>query len=503
MSKPARIAVGGFQHETNTFSPVPGAFEAFEAADGWPGLTIGHAVFDTLQGYNIGMAGLLEGAAAEGWEVAPLAWCGGGASGLVTEDAFERISALLLDQLRQATPVDGVLLDLHGAMVAAHCDDGDAEFLRRVRAEVGPETPIVCSLDLHANISTETASLADQLVVYRTYPHLDMAETGRRAARFLASLLTNGKAGQLAFRKLPFLIPTTRGCTLVDPAKAVYAHMAELETRPGVSSLSFACGFSPADVAHAGPAIVGYGEDRAAVTDAVEDLYDFALSLEAAFAESLWRVDDAVAHAQQAATTASGPVILADVDDNAGAGEPSDGTWLLEALLRQGVHNAALGVMCDPEAVIAAHQAGLGATVTLGLGGKSGRSGAPPIHGEYQVEALSDGRFLAKGSYFANSWIDLGSMALLRRHGVSIVTSTRREQAADREMFRHLGVEPEQTPIMVLKSTVHYRADFQPIAAEILEVGAPYRSERGPPPYRKLRPGLRVEPCGVAIAWTK
>ncbi|MGF1446018.1 MAG: M81 family metallopeptidase [Pikeienuella sp.] len=493
-----RIAIGGFQNETNTFSPVAGSYELFLRADGWPGLTRGPAVFDALAGFNISMAGLLAGARQAGSEIVPLAWAGGGASGIVTADAFERIAAMLLEDLAAALPVDGVLFDLHGAMVAEHLEDGDGEMLRRLRALVGPEVPIFCALDLHANISPQMVAHADRLTLCRTYPHLDMAQTGRRVAQALADHLAGARAPVRILRQIPFLIPTPRGCTLSDPAKTVYARLAELECRPGVTELSVACGFSDQDVPHAGPAVLGYGTDAAAVEAAVAALEAEILRREAAFAHSPWRPDAAVAHARAAA---AGPVILADTEDNAGGGEPSDTTWLLAALLDQGAEAAVLGLLADPEAAAAAHRAGLGAEITVAVGAKSEAPGHRPVTKAWRVAALSDGRFRATGPYFAGARLDLGPMAVLAREGVQVVVSTAREQAADQAMFTHLGIDPKAARVLVLKSAVHYRADFQPIAAEILEVAAPDRQQNPqmPQAYRNLRPGLRMAPCGQAF----
>lgn len=499
----ARVAVGGFQHETNTFTPEPTTFDTFVAADGWPGLTEGDALFDALRGYNIGISGLLEGAVAEGWEVVPLAWCGAGAGGTVTEDAYERCSEILLNRLAAALPLDGLLLDLHGAMTAEHLPDGEAEFLRRARDITGNDLPIYCSLDLHANLSRDMLELADQLFICRTYPHLDMAETGRRAARALAFELARD-AGQNRPRhrrlvRIPFLIPITRGCTLTEPAASVYQALAQLEARAGIDHLSFACGFSAADVAHCGPAIVGYGTEPAAVDEAVDALRALVLDRESQFASQLWAVDEAVAHAVERSAEGPGarsgkPVILADVDDNAGAGEPSDTTWLLHELLRQRATGALLGVLWDEAAAREAHQSGQGSNVRLSLGASNRGHGQAPVVRDFHVEALSDGRFQTTGEYFAGGRMDLGPMALLSCDGVRVVVSSRREQAADQAMFTHLGADPAGATILVLKSSVHYRADFQGIAADILEVGAPGRPGGGAYRYENLREGVRAVP---------
>jgi microcystin degradation protein MlrC len=496
-----RIAVGGFQQETNTFSLKKGTFDLFVQSDGWPGLTRGEDLLATLKGYNIGVTGLLEGVAELGWEIVPLSWCYGGASGMVTEDAFERIAALLLDDLKNAGPIDGLLLDLHGAMVAEHHDDGDGEFLRRVRAQVGLELPIVACLDLHANLTAEMVALADMLIIYRTYPHIDMAETGRKAAHHMARLLDQQKPVHKAFRRLPFLIPNTVGCTMVDPTRAVYEHLAALEHEPDITHMSMACGFNPSDVPHCGPAIIAYGPDETRVEAVIDDLYRYIVERESEFVPNLWNVEDAVHHAIAASLTQDQPIILADVQDNAGGGTNSDTNWILAELVRQDADNAVVGVVCDSEAAAAAHLAGVGADITMGLGGKSGLPGHTPYHACYRVEALRDGDIISTGIYFAGGRLELGPMALLRLGGVRVVVSTNAEQAADQAMFTHLGVDPATVSILVLKSSVHYRADFQPIAAEILEVVAPAPNvaDNRSLEYRNLHPGMRIMPGGPAF----
>ncbi len=216
----ARIAIGGFQHETNTFSSIPASFADFEAPDAWPGLTRGGAMLEAVAGINLPAAGFVQEARSLHHELVPLTWCSAQPSGRVTRAAYEHISALLLDDLRRAGSVDGVYLDLHGAMVAEHIDDADGELLRRVRALVGPDVPIVASLDYHANVSALMALAASALVSYRTYPHVDMAECGAQAARVLQDLLGRPRPA-VALEQVDFLMPLTSQSTLVEPMRSL------------------------------------------------------------------------------------------------------------------------------------------------------------------------------------------------------------------------------------------------------------------------------------------
>ena len=488
----ARIAVGGFQHETNTFAPSKATFEEFAAGSGWPALTRGDPLLPAVAGINLPVSGFVEEARSLGHEVVPLAWAAASPSAQVTEDAFERITGQIFEELEAAGGVDAVYLDLHGAMVTEHFQDGEGEILRRLRARVGAALPVITSLDLHANVTPEMVALSDALVAYRTYPHVDMAETGARAARLLTDILRSGRKPAKAFRQVPFLLPITKGCTLYDPAKGIYETLAELE-QGMARRLSFCCGFAPADIHHAGPSLQAYGEEAAA---AAERLAAYVAEREDRFLPEVWQPEPAVTHAIAKSRQAGRPMVLADTQDNPGAGGESDTVFLLEELVRQRAEGAALAILFDPASARIAHEAGEGAEITLGIGAHSGQAGHKPFHATFRVERLGDGRFTGTGPFFQGARMRLGPMARLSVAGVQVILGSRKIQAADQSMFRHLDIEPPEQRILVLKSSVHFRADFQPIAEEVLVVAAP-----GPNPvdhaefdYRNLRPEIRRMP---------
>jgi microcystin degradation protein MlrC len=493
----ARIAIGGFQHETNTFAPTKARYEDFVRPGGWPGLTRGGDIFEAFAGNNIPIAGFIDAAHARGHTLVPLAWANATPSAHVTGEAYERIAALLLSELAAALPVDAVYLDLHGAMVSEHLEDGEGELLGRVSALVGPLVPIVASLDLHANMTERMVDAATALVAYRTYPHLDMAETGARAGKLLDGVLARGKALHKAYRKLPYLIPLTFQCTLIEPAKSLYGLAQELE-RGAVTSTSFATGFPLADIRDCGPSVFAYGTNQEAANRAVDRLAAECLAREADFAGAFWEPEAAIRHAMATAVQSTGPVVLADTQDNPGAGGDADTIGLLEALVRCKAQDAAFGVFCDPKAAAAAHEAGLGAVVSLELGGRSNLPGHGPFKGTFRVAALGDGCFTATGPFYGGSHMQLGPMARLEIGGVHVVVASRKQQAADQEMFRHVGIEPARMKIVALKSSVHFRADFQPIAEEVLVVEAPGPAIADPVnlPFKRLRPGVRLRPGG-------
>ncbi|TNF90614.1 MAG: M81 family metallopeptidase [Gammaproteobacteria bacterium] len=499
MSTQKTIAIGGFQHETNTFAPHRAAFDAFERADSWPGLTRGAALFDVMPGLNIPLAGFIASAQTNGHELLPLCWCSAEPSSYVTEDAFERVARIICDSLSAADRLDAVYLDLHGAMVCEHGEDGEGMILQRVRDVVGDDIPIVISLDLHANLTRAMLGLSDAMAIYRTYPHLDMAATGARAYDLLENIWAQEKLHK-SMLKIPFLIPLPSQCTDFEPCRSIYRELQDLSGRPGVASVDFAAGFPPSDIAECGAAVVAYGEDAAATEAAAEDLYLRIVDAEAEFHAELLEADAAVERAMQNASDK--PVVLADAQDNPGAGATSDTTGLLEALVRCGARQAVLAILYDPEVADQAHAAGIGAEIDAALGAKMGFPGVEAYSGRFEVEALGDGRFVFTGEMNRNSHAELGNMALLRvvddAADVRVVVGSTRAQCLDLAIIRHLGIEPAEQKIVAVKSTVHFRADFDPIAAETLVVRSPGANycKLTDMKYRNLRAGVRLEPLG-------
>lgn len=499
-----KIAVGGFQHETNTFAPSKADFQAFSRGGAWPALSRGAEVFKVLAGVNLPCAGFIDEARAGGHQLVPLSWTAATPSAHVTTDAFERIAGQILEDLKAAGGIDGLYLDLHGAMVTERHQDGEGELLRRIRDVVGPRLPIVVSLDLHANVTPAMVELSDALVAYRTYPHVDMAVTGARAYRLLATLMGGRKLAK-ARRALPFLIPLTSGCSLIEPAQALYDSIGEREGLPGVASLSFLAGFSPADIWHCGPTILAYGEDPAATERAADELEQAVLAEEPGFAGTIMSAERAVAHAIEVSGRARRPVVLADTQDNPGAGGNGDTVGLLAELVRQRAPRAVIGLIYDPAVAERAHAAGEGASLELGLGAHSGLAGHEPLQGSYRIKKIGDGKFQCTGPFYRGARMALGPMALLELGGVEVAVASKKAQLADREMLRHLGVDPEERGIVAVKSSVHFRADFQPIAEQVVVAAAP-----GPNPvdhlqldYRNLRPGVRLMPEGPLSAGPK
>jgi microcystin degradation protein MlrC len=495
-----RIAIGGFLHETNTFAPTKATYDDFVHGGGWPAMARGADVLKVMRNINVGLAGFVEQAEANGWELVPTIACAASPSAHVTRDAFERVAKVMIDGIKAAGPVDAVYLDLHGAMVTEHLDDGEGEILARVRKVIGKDLPLVVSLDLHANVTPRMVEHADALIAYRTYPHVDMADTGRAAAHHLAMLLRTRQRMAKAFRQLPFLIPISWQCTSDQPCKIIYQRLAALQG-DAVPALSFAPGFPAADFFDCGPSVLAYGRTQADADAAADEMAKLIVSHESNFDGRIFTPDEGVRYAMELAAHARKPIVIADTQDNPGAGGDSDTTGMLRALIRNNATRAAIGVIYDPASAKAAHAAGVGATVTLALGGRSGIPGDAPYKETFIVENLSDGQFVATGPYYGGRDMDMGPSAALRIGDVRVVVSSHRAQLADQSMYRYVGIEPSEQSILVNKSSVHFRADFEPIAEKLIICAAPgaMPADTASLPWTRLRPGMRTKPNGPAF----
>lgn len=490
-----RIAVAGFQHETNSFAPSKAELADFEMADSWPGLLTGEAVLAGTRGMNLPVAGFIKAAAPDrDAELLPLLWCAAEPSGPVTDEAFEEFAGRIVDGIGHADPLDGVYLDLHGAMITERFDDGEGELLARLRHRIGDDVPIAISLDLHANVSPAMVKLADAICIFRTYPHLDMAETGRRTFTVLKHMIGHDARPAMAFRQAPFLVPLPAQHTGADPASALYAGLASFDQTPE-SFAEIAMGFTAGDTPHTGVSIIACAPSPERADDIADQLLAKVLASENQFDTELLSAEAAVAEAMS--MTADRPVVIADVQDNPGAGGTSDTTGIIEELVRAGARDTIIGLLNDPEAAEAAHAAGIGATIEVGLGGKSGLPGQKPFAGSFRVERLGNGRCACTGEMYGGAIATLGPTAVLSVAkpgiGVQVVVTSVRNQCLDLAHFTHIGLAPERAKIIVVKSTAHFRADFEPIAESVLLAASPgaFPCRLKDVPFKRLRAGVR------------
>ncbi|YCN55400.1 M81 family metallopeptidase [Rhodococcus erythropolis] len=486
----------GFQHETNTFSRTSAEYENFLNGEGFPALRRNEELFELVD-VNIPMGGFLAEMRDTAATIIPVIWAAASPSGPVSRSAYDRIAGEILESAEKTRP-DAVYLDLHGAMVAEHHDDGEGELLTRLRSIVGSSVPIVVSLDLHANVSEAMMANADGMVAFRTYPHVDMAETGRRAAQLLTHLYRGGQLHRY-WRQIPFLIPVNAGNTLAEPARSIYEEVTLLDRAD--RCLSFAPGFPAADTPDCGPTVWGYGSDADDLKDAVDELYTHIVARESEFQVSFLTPEEAVAEADRLASRATRPVLIADPQDNPGAGGDARTTGLLSALIRADAQGAAVASICDPAAAAAAHSAGLGASITLQLGGHPGIPETGPLEATFVVEYLSDGKCRFEGPMMNGNEIDSGPSASLRHRGILIGVTTHKSQIMDRAQLRMIGIHPEKLRIVVVKSAIHFRADFDQIAETVLNARAPgpMTAEPADLPWHRLRCGIRITALGPAF----
>lgn len=492
----ARIAIAGFMHETNCFVPGVTDFDDFARPPDRPGILRGEEMLVEFKEKGAATAGFLAGNDGN-HELRPLLWTSTTPGGTVTSHAYERIAGEIIARLSDVLPVDGVYLDLHGAMVSAEHPDGEGELLRRVRAVVGEEAPIVISLDYHANVTPLMVRHADAILPYHTYPHVDQHATGQRAAAAMKRLLIDGRPKGRALRQLPFLLPLNFQCTLVEPSKGI-VEATQRRLSKDMLSLAYLAGFPPADLPECGPTVSAHAYSQEEADAAVDEIVQMIALKEAEFAQPLLGPDDAVLEAMRLAATATKPIVVADTQDNPGCGGSADTVGMLAALVRNNAERALFGVVRDELAAAAAHAAGVGAEIELDLGGRTELPGVEPFHGRFRVEVVNDGRYTTTGPVAQGKRFDVGLSALLSIGGVRVAVSSRRVQAHDRMVFEHLGVKLAEQAIIVLKSTCHYRAHFDPISETTFAAIAPGGHGANPVDfaYSKLRSGVRLYPLG-------
>ena len=390
----------------------------------------------------------------------------------MTREAYAALRQTLLNGIRAAGAADGVLLALHGAMVTEDVADAEADLLRAVRSLVGPRVPIVATLDSHANLSAEMVAAADALVAYATYPHVDTYERGFEASEILARLLVPGFRATAALVRPPMIVPLPPQCTAEDtPMRALVASAQRERAQAGVLNISLTGGFPYSDVRDAGlRVLVTTANDESLARQIANRIATAAWQRRTQFSPSLMPIPDAIARLTRAARF---PIVLSDSGDNPGAGAPCDGTVLLAALRDAHVRDTAIGVICDPETVAQACAAGTGTTITVQIGGKTDDRHGAPVIADASVVRITDGVFTNTGPMGTGGRTRMGTTALLDIDGISVIVTEQRIQALDLSLFRSVGIEPTMMRAIVVKSSVHFRAAFAPIAAEIIDVDTP------------------------------
>jgi microcystin degradation protein MlrC len=464
-----RIFVAMVSHETNTFSTIPTDRGQFEARD----LRYGGEILEAYRGTGTCLGGMIAVAEQRGFTLLPSVAASASPAGRVTKEIYQAVKDRVLADLKAAGPLDGVLLDLHGAMVPEGLDDGEGDLLAAVRVAAGPTVPMAVTLDFHANVSSAMVRHATLLHGYKTYPHVDMAERGREAAERLLDVIHGHLRPTVALRQPPLLPPIAGQLTTRGPMRRLADLAAELERRPGVVSISVFAGFPLADIHDAGLSVYVVADGNQGLADECADrLVATAWDHRHEFIHHATPVPEAVA-AALAQSNEGRPVVLADIADNTGGGAAGDTTEVLRELLHVGARGTTVACLWDPDSVRACLQAGVGATITVSIGGKIDPSHGAPLRVTGRVRTLSDGRFIHQGPMFRGVEGRLGPTAVLDVEDVKIILISRRWQTLDPEMIRFVGIDPGRERILAVKSTIHYRAAFEPLAHAIIEVDAP------------------------------
>ncbi len=469
-----RIGVAGFMHESNTFATTPTTRKHFEEAY----LHRGEALVPVWSEAHHELGGMLEGGATQDFEVVPVmaAWATPG--GTVSSEAYESICGELLDALREAGPLDGLLLALHGAMVSESVDDADGETLARVRDLLGPDVPIVLTLDMHGNVSPRMAELPDVLVAYRTYPHVDQRARGIEAAGIMADILSGTVQPCQAHVKLPLLIHIVQQYTGDGPMAELYEELERIASLPEVVTVSLLPGYIYADSPYMGVSVlVTTHEDEARAKVLAQDFADFIYARREALNAGLPSVDEAVKEAIET----EGTVCLMDSGDNIGAGGPGDSTIIFEALREAGATRVCV-VLCDPEVAAACYEAGNGARLSLSIGAKTDDKHGKPLAIEGVVQRLTDGLYLeTEARHGGTREYDQGRTALLHTvGGHKIVINSLRVMPTSLEQLVSVGVDVEAMEVIIVKGVTAPRAAYDPIAVKCICVDSPGVTRAGP-----------------------
>ncbi|MCB4767646.1 M81 family metallopeptidase [Ancylobacter sp. Lp-2] len=472
-------------HETNTFSKNLTGLEAFRRLDE-------EEIPRARRGTRTSLGATFDAAEKYGWTLRhPLAaWAN--PSGRVTTECFEALAEQLLRGIAAAGPIDGMLLHLHGAMVTERYEDGEGELLRRVRSVVGPDIPIVATLDLHANVTDLMVEMANALIPLRTYPHIDYDKCAWQGADLLDRAMTGEISLRTIVARRPLLLGLDFGKTQGGPMAELLARADALEQAGAVLAIGICSGFASADIREAGPTVTVTVDGEAGLGDArriAEAFMDYAWETRAYRSAHPIDVDEAVRRAK-AGEDREKPVILADFTDNPGGGCYGDSTNLLKGMIEGELENAAFYAICDPEAVREGTNLGVGEEGTIRLGGKTDpMAGGGPLTLTGRVLCLSDGRFIASGPMGGGLRRDYGLSMVFRVGGVDIVVISKNGQATDLAQFTSLGVDPTRKHTLAIKSNHHFRAAFEPIAREVLLVdsGSLGSSQSGARRYVNVR----------------
>jgi microcystin degradation protein MlrC len=460
-----RFALGGILHESNTFCPEKTTLDHFHVA-------VGDDIVSENMGSRWFFGGVIDASNVLGAELHPTLAASANPFGVVDAETFDYLKGNLLHRMEQAGEVDGVVLCLHGGMVAENSMDPEGEILSRVREIVGGEIPIVCTLDMHCNISQRMVDNADAFFSNNENPHLDSYERAVEATRALHRIIEGEIEPVMALRKPGMLPPTLHvNPPHSGPLVGLFERAFEMEEDPRVINVNIAAGFPWCDVPDAGMSVLTVVDGDVDLAERLaEELSQMLWEVRHDFIPSLQTAEEAVERAMRAK---EGPVILADVADNPGDGTTEDSNGILKALIESKAQDVGIAVLCDPEAVEKCFEAGVGNEVTLDLGCKA-RLFGDPITLTLKVRTITDGAFRTDSPLFGGYEVDIGRTVVVEHDGIEIIITGHTHNPMFPEVFRRHGIDPSKKKILVVKTfRMHMEPNYSPFAKEIIEVDAP------------------------------
>jgi microcystin degradation protein MlrC len=456
-----RFLLAMMKHETNTFSPVVTDLQRFRD---W-GLHEDEAVVTAYRGTNHPIAAYIDLAEDMRAEIISPVAAEAMPGGLVQKEAYAYLTGRILDAVRTKGPFDAILLDLHGAMVPDGGVDGEGPLLAEIR-KLAPKTPIGVTFDMHGNMTQQTMDNADVVLCYKSYPHTDMAATGKTCAEIIRRMLAGDVKPIISWGQAGILAQTLRMGTADEPMKTAQEMTRKAEKQKGILAASVFGGFPMADIPDAGLSVVVVADGSQKTADKVRDkILDYCRAQKA---EWVYRHEKLTQAVRRAAGMNDFPVILLDHADNVGSGGTSDSMMVITEVLKQGLKDVCMAAVYDPDAVKQMAAAGIGQTITLDLGGKSDMPSighkAAPLRLTGKVKRLSDGEWTVRGPMYTGSKVTAGPCAVFETGGMQIVVTSLHHEPWDLGIFTHIGIDPHHMKYVLLKSRIHYRAGFQPLA---------------------------------------
>jgi len=457
-----KVVIGSMAHETNTFSTVKLGLADFDPL-------YGDDISRVLRGTRSGIGGFVDVLEKEDVEMVFTISAHATPAGPVNHADYRRMVDTIIKGVTEEG-VDGVLLALHGAMVAENVPEAEGVLLEEIRKHVGKKTPIIITLDLHGLISDKITDNCDAIYGYDTNPHIDMYERGVEAAETMVRALRGEVKPVVAHKKLRMLPPTINQRTTEGPMVELLKEARKMEKQKGVLNVCIFPAFPYADVLRAGSAVVAVTDgDRKLAQSLCDQLGEKMYGMRQQFLKPLTPIKEAV---KRAIDAPEGPIVLADVADNPGGGAPGDGTEILRELIRVKARNVGVAIIKDPEAVAEAIRVGVKDTLSMPIGAKTDTFHGKPVKVLGTVRTITDGRFIHKAMAVGVP-ADVGRTAVIDVDGIEIILTERSHAPNDPEIFRRNGIEPTDKKVLVLKSRGHFRAAYEPFSKEIIEVDAP------------------------------